>query len=157
MRFFTSRFSTSSQESDAAFRPQLTSLIDVMTILLVFLLKSFSVEGQLVTPSKNLQLPVSMQKTTPEVLPAIEITRSSIMVEGRTLVDNEMVVQRDTTVIPELSRWIASYVHQTGDTTGQHIMLQADRNVAFHVVRKVMATCSREGFDAFDILVIEKG
>jgi hypothetical protein len=48
-------------EIDGTFRPQLTSLIDVMTILLVFLIKSFSVDGNLITPSDDLILPVPVQ------------------------------------------------------------------------------------------------
>ena len=48
---------------------QLTSLIDIMTILLVFLLKSYSAEGEIFTPSKGLVLPQSTAKKSPEIDP----------------------------------------------------------------------------------------
>ena len=38
----------------------MTSLIDMFTCLLAFLLKSFSAEGALVTPSEGLELPKSI-------------------------------------------------------------------------------------------------
>jgi biopolymer transport protein ExbD len=157
MKIRTSKFGGAGAESESAFRPQLTSLIDVMTILLVFLLKSFSVEGQLVTPSQNLQLPVSEQKTTPEVLPNIEITTTAVRAEGTRIVENSVILRQDSLMIPPLSRWIQDYMVHTADTTTRRIMLQTDRNVAFSIVKKVMATCSKNGFDKFDILVIEKG
>lgn len=60
---------------DGTVRPQLTSLVDVMTILLVFLIKSFSSEGSLVTPAADLVLPVSTSEETPRVRSSIEITK----------------------------------------------------------------------------------
>ncbi len=157
MKIRISKFGAAGAASESAFRPQLTSLIDVMTILLVFLLKSFSVEGQLVTPSQNLQLPVSEQKSTPEVLPNIEITTTAVRAEGIRIVENKDILQQDSLMIPPLSQWIQDYMVHTADTTTRRIMLQTDRNVAFSIVKKVMATCSKNGFDKFDILVIEKG
>jgi biopolymer transport protein ExbD len=51
-----------SKKNLKAIKPQLTSLIDVMTILLIYLLKSFSSEGEIVTVSKDLMLPESSAK-----------------------------------------------------------------------------------------------
>jgi biopolymer transport protein ExbD len=49
----------------AIIKPQLTSLIDVMTILLVFLLKSFSVEGNLISVSTDMNLAESTSRKAP--------------------------------------------------------------------------------------------
>ena len=47
------------------FTLKLTSMIDMFTILLVFLLKSYSAEGQIVTLSKDLVLPESTSEMEP--------------------------------------------------------------------------------------------
>ena len=67
------------EKENGSFRPQLTSLIDVMTILLVFLIKSFSVEGNLITPSADLVLPVSESKQVPTPVTTIELTKDAIL------------------------------------------------------------------------------
>ena len=44
---------------------QITSMMDMFTIILVFLLKSFSAEGSLLTNADNLVLPNSQSKKKP--------------------------------------------------------------------------------------------
>ncbi len=73
------RFIEVDDNEEAIFKPQLTSLIDVMTILLVFLIKSFSVSGNLVTPSKDLVLPTSDSKKTAKNIPSSEISKTHIL------------------------------------------------------------------------------
>ena len=62
-------------------RPQLTSLVDLMVILLVFLLKSFSVEGQLVTPATDLQLPTSQVREVARPALSVEVTTAGIRLQ----------------------------------------------------------------------------
>ena len=61
------------------FRPQLTSLVDVMAIILVFLIKTFSTEGNIITPSSDLELPVSTAIKQPTPRWSIEIARDFIL------------------------------------------------------------------------------
>ncbi len=44
---------------------QLTSMMDILTVLLLFLLKSFVVEGEVITPVPGVDLPESSSETTP--------------------------------------------------------------------------------------------
>ena len=44
---------------------QLTSMVDMFTILIVFLLKSFSTSAVHITPHQNLNLPSSTSQTNP--------------------------------------------------------------------------------------------
>ena len=69
--------------ADGAARPQLTSLVDMMVILVVFLLHSFSADGQLIEPAADIDLPVSSVRTP--VPPAVQVTISAaeIRVGGR--------------------------------------------------------------------------
>ena len=94
------------QGNDGTFRPQLTSLVDVMTILLVFLIKSFSVEGNLVTPSTDLRLAVSTSEKPPRPRCTVEITRGAVMAEGQVLTTLEEVASSDSLLIPPLFSWM---------------------------------------------------
>jgi biopolymer transport protein ExbD len=134
-------------------KPQLTSLIDVMTILLVFLMKSFSVEGNLITPSPDLELPLSTSRNAPEPVTTLEITSSIVTSDGETVADVAAFVKSDSLLIPPLSDWLR--LRHTQAT--REIMLQADRHIPFNVLKRVMYTCSKEGFDDFTILVQQEG
>ncbi len=101
---------------DGSFRPQLTSLIDVMTILLVFLIKSFSVEGNLVTPAPDLELPVSSSVETPKPLPSIEITRSAVMSEGEVIAPISEFAVSDSLLVPPLYEWSEARVTSSDRT-----------------------------------------
>lgn len=147
----------SSDNVDGTFRPQLTSLIDVMTILLVFLIKSFSVEGNLITPSHDLELPVSTSQKPLKPMFSLEITKSSVISEGEILAEIDQFKNSDSLLIPFLHDWMLLQKAKIGDAKGaQEVLIQSDRNVEFNVVKRVMYTCSKAGFSDFSVLVLEE-
>ncbi len=137
------------------FRPQLTSLVDVMTILLVFLIKSFSVEGNLVTPSEDLELPISSASKPPRPNCSIELTQKEVLMDGRSLVTVESLARTDSLLIPEIHDWLLQKQRSCGDSTETELMVQVDREVKFDIVKKVMFSCSKAGFSDFSVLVLE--
>lgn len=147
----------SCDKSGGTFKPQLTSLIDVMTILLVFLIKSFSVEGNLVTQSDNLALPISNSKVKPDPVTTIEISRNSIIAEGTILAEHGSFVSTDSMVIPELLTWLSDRNGKFTRKNEKEIMIQSDREIEFNIVKRVMYTCSKAGYSDFSVLVIEEG
>ncbi len=156
MRLRPGRLS-SDAAAEGTFRPQLTSLVDVMTILLVFLLKSFSVEGNLVTPSADLELPLSTAQKPPKPTCTIEITRNAIASEGTIVAPLELVANQDSLLVAPLFDWMSLQRSKCEDTTKlQEVMIQSDREIPFHVVKRVMYTCSKAGFRDFSVLVLEE-
>src|SRR5512136_413263 len=66
----------------------LTSMIDMFTLMVVFLLKNYSAQGQLVTPAQGLLLPTSsIEKNAGEAL-SVKISQTAIMVENDIVVDH---------------------------------------------------------------------
>lgn len=138
------------------FRPQLTSLIDVMTILLVFLIKSFSVEGNLVTPSPDLELPFSSAEKPPKPVCSIEITRTNVIGDGVVLAEVDGIADSDSLMIPPVHDWLVSKKSACGDSLSRELMIQSDKEVEFDIVKKVMYSCSKAGFSDFSVLVLEQ-
>src|SRR5437899_8629841 len=60
----------------------ITPMMDMMTILLVFLLKQFSVESAAASMSEGLQLPQSSIESMRPLAVNITITQSAVLVEG---------------------------------------------------------------------------
>ena len=111
-------------------RLQLTSMMDMFTIILVFLLKTYSTHGQLINPSEDLTLPSSMTQQMPEL--GLDVTVSSLgdatSLQGGTLlitplhgVDDEVyaVAQGNITVGIESSTPVVPYVRQRQATVGR--------------------------------------
>lgn len=145
-------------------RMQITSLVDMMTVLVVFLLKSFSAEGDIITPSEGLTLPTSTAVKKPEQAFKISVTQENILVEGKPIVSVSDMMQGDDIVIPELAQIleerrtgteeIAKYsttVKFKGD-----IIIESDKRIQFKVLQRVMYTCGQTGFSNFSLLVLSK-
>lgn len=70
-----------------AFELQLTSLIDVLVIILVFLLKSYQTSLNTLTTVEGLQMPISANQDEPHDSLQIIITPEGITFEGKRVVD----------------------------------------------------------------------
>lgn len=151
------RFSTYVEAETTTFRPQLTSLIDVMTFLLVFLIKSFSVQGDVVTPSANLELPVSRSNTSPKSITSIEVTKNSIVADGQVISPLNAADRADPLLMPDLFKWMKLLGSRSIDTVAaRQVMIKADREIEFSVLKRVMYSCSKAGFIDFTILAVQK-
>jgi biopolymer transport protein ExbD len=153
----TGRYSAPADPSLTTFRPQLTSLIDVMTFLLVFLIKSFSVQGDVITPSDNLQLPLSSTSKPPKPAASIEITKTNIMAEGKTLSALTASDRTDPLLIPGVFQWMSLLRARFSQaSTTREVIIQADREIEYAHLKRVMYSCSKAGFSDFTILAIQK-
>ena len=145
-------------KSSGAFRPQLTSLVDIMTILLIFLIKSFSVEGNIMTPSPDLQLPVSNSRDHPKVISTIEITQNSVIVEGKIITTVQSISDSKDMEIPQLYTYLHDRKGRYKSTDSEkELMIQSDKEIEFNIIKRVMYTSSKAGYSDFTILVIQEG
>src|SRR5262249_5785317 len=69
----------------------LTSMVDMLTILVVFLLQTFSASGELLVVSKNIVLPEATNFKDLERAPVIGVSKDSVTLDGRPVADaNEL-------------------------------------------------------------------
>ncbi|MEE2829545.1 MAG: biopolymer transporter ExbD [Myxococcota bacterium] len=146
----------------------ITSLMDIMTIILVFLLKSYSTEDIQIAPSDNLLLPVSSSKRPPELAVNAVVSKVAITVEGVEVVKvtgNEVQDQykRGTLISPlfdilkaEADEAKANAEKTNGKFTGR-LLLQVDRDIPFSLVREVMYTAGQAQFAEFKFVVYSGG
>lgn len=147
-----------------ACKPMLTSLIDVMTILLIYLLQSFSAEGEIVTVSKELMLPESSAQKKPDLRVVIMVNNRYILAENEHVASVDQVLSSDDLLIEELHQWlgdrraltekIEKYSTKT-KFTGE-VMIQGDRRIRFRLLKKIMFTCGQQGYNNFSLAVRKK-
>jgi len=143
-------------------RPQLTSLVDMMTILLVFLLKSFSVEEERLVAA-DLALPVSTTEAAAPEVPAVVVARDAVLVDGRVVVDltagapdhhawtalTDALVARNGIDDPRGSR--------PGSVSSGRVAVQCDRDHEFALVKHVMDACRNAGYEGLALVVRREG
>jgi len=141
----------------------ITSMMDMFTIILVFLLKNFSTEGAIVTPANTLTLPESsVGKKAKESL-SVKIAQNSITVENTLVLDNaafEHVKQQKEFMIPKLYDALIHYAEEarkmasvSGEKFSGEIAIQGDIEIPYSVLTRVMYTCGQAGYPNMNLFV----
>ncbi len=138
--------------SVAPARLQLTSLVDMMVILVVFLLKSFSVEGQLVTPAAGLELPTSTSQTHLEAGLMIEVGSERVRIDGREILPTADLTNGDDLVEAKL---LAALGGAQTRPKGTPVLVQADRGLDYDHLSRILRACSAAGWTDVTLVVLE--
>ncbi len=140
----------------------LTSLMDVFTILVFFLLVNSGSVEILDTP-KEVELPVSQVETKPRETVIIFVSPEEILVQGESAGLVEDVLAGDQTPLDnvknrlmQLSENIIGISTKTVAAT-KEVTILADKSVPFTVVRQIMSTCTGAGYEKVSLAVIQKG
>lgn len=133
-------------------RLQLTSLVDMMVILVVFLLQSFSVEGQLVTPAADLELAPSRSRNPLAEGLVVEVGLHRIVVAGREVGPTADLTGDgpDAPANLDRARAAAPTVRSEGP-----VLVQADRRLEYRQLSRVLAACARAGWRDVSLVVLE--
>jgi len=139
---------------------QITSMADIFTILLVFLLKSFSTGVSTISPSSNMTLPES-KKTNPIVETLkLEVSSSSIMME-----DKQILQLNDFQITPtefesngslrSLNAALSQQISKDTLLKTHQILILADQNTPYSTLKKVLASAATNGFLDYKLVVVE--
>lgn len=140
------------RQQNTTFALNITSMTDMFTIMLVFLLQTYSTADVQVIPEKDINLPISNIETSPAKALNISLSRKELKIEGRTIAslqDGDFqatdLEKNDTNFIKPL---FAELEKEKDSTLGKEgkVMMQADSSLPYSVLRKVMYTASMAGF-----------
>jgi len=135
----------------------------MLTILVVFLLQTFSASGELLAVQKNIVLPEAQNFTELEQAPIIAVSKDAVTLDGRPVADaGELNAENTadwkiTKLHDELVTLKNNYklLHPSDEFKGM-VIVQADRNVDFKVVKKVMYSCSMAGYQNVNFAIQQK-
>ena len=140
----------------------LTSLMDVFTILVFFLLvNSGSVE--ILDAPKEVQLPESHVESKPRETVVIFISPEEILVQGQPAGLVEDVLTGDQGPLRNVeSRLVQLSENVIGTSTmtvaaTKEVTILADKSVPFTVVRQIMSTCTGAGYENVSLAVVQTG
>ncbi len=143
----------------------ITSLMDMFTILLVFLLKNFAAEGNILTNAENLVLPYSVSQASPkEVSVSMNATSDWVIIDDEPIVPTAQVRRSDEAEIQRVREKLDKCMAQeesmvrVGALTRVRgeIIMQMDKNIDFDVVYKLMASCGSAGYTKIRLAVMSR-
>jgi len=140
----------------------LTSLMDVFTILVFFLLVNQSAV-EVLEPPKEIKLPDSVVEAKPRQTLVIMVSEQMILVQGEPTVSvADILATKDEIIRPVLER--LSQIRQTtiGLSTEavaktNEVVILAHKTIPFKVLKKLMSTCTVSGYTKISLAVIQKG
>lgn len=133
----------------------ITSMADIFTILLVFLLKSYAVGALEIQPSRGLKVPVAVQSDTSESRLMLEVSESSIQLDGESLVklQNFELGSEGGSLAPLVQALAERRAALTDQSQGK-LLLVADSRAPYATLESVMKTVASQGFADLKLAVV---
>ena len=139
----------------------LTSLMDVFTILVFFLLVNSATTEVLETP-KQITLPASVVEDKPRETVVIFISPEQVTVQGEAVARTEDILAMEGQDIAPIGARLAEVsqsiigLRTRSVAESQEVTILADKSVPFRVVKKVMSTCTSQGYGRISLAVLQK-
>ncbi len=137
----------------------LTSLMDIFTILVFFLLVNSS--QQQPPSNKDLELPLSTASKEVKENLLVMVTSTSIIVQGEKVADVEDAKALEEDSIPELLSELKRQGERIRQSTpdpvkASEITIMGDKEIPYKLLRKLMFTCTESGFTRISLAVMKK-
>jgi biopolymer transport protein ExbD len=155
----------------SSFKIQITSMVDMFVILLVFLLKSYSTSPVNINPNKDLRLPQSVAEADPIDVVKIVVSKTGIFIDDKKIMDlnnGEFIPQdldpNDDHFVTSLYKALDEQAQVTKYIAGKNeavefdgkILMQADKDLNYSVLQKVFYTSMLAGYSDMKLAVVAK-
>lgn len=144
-------------------RLQITSMMDMFTIILIFLLFSFSNDPDAVTLDKDIELPKSTAETNFKKHLQVIVTQTSVKIGEETVarLDGDDIVGIDPNNLQKSKfynrlRSFGKVDALTPEADRDPILLLCDRRLSFKVINNVIKTAGMAGYPNFQFAVLQE-
>lgn len=151
------------------FALNITSMMDMFTIILVFLLHSFSAEDQEVKVKSDIILPPSNSDQAFSKSVQVFVAKDYLMVEDETIckikdgkflkvkIEGNKIFPLFNSLEKKRARILEETAASGKSAENETVVLfMADESVGFDMINKVMKTCGMAGFPNFQFAVMAK-
>lgn len=161
------RFGSKKPKHSGEMELQITSMADIFTILLVFLLKSYS-SGINVTPSIGMILPDAQASESVIEALKIEVSQTGVQIEGKP-VSTLLKFAFDSTDLEtngssrsltaalelERKRQLLIAQHNSDVKVDAKVVIVADQRAPYSTLKTVLASAAVQGYTDFKLAVIK--
>ena len=139
----------------------LTSLMDVFTILVFFLLANSSSSEVLTTP-KQIKLPDSIVETKPRETIVVMVTPETVLVQGEAVMGTPELLDARNQAVPAITERLERLernvigINTKTAVESREITVLADKTIPFRALKKIMSTCTHSGYGRISLAVLQK-
>jgi biopolymer transport protein ExbD len=164
-----SRFSRGKRK-ETVFDIDITSLLDILTIMLVFLLQSYNSSGVTINVPKDIDLPRSASETLNNFGVNVQVSKTQIWVDDKEVVnteipDDQLFDQGGRRIVPLYNQLvkIKETIKQSEKLSPEATKfsgianLVIDKSLKYTYLKRVMYTCAAAGFKEFKFVVLTQG
>jgi biopolymer transport protein ExbD len=150
----------------------ITAMLDMMTIILVFLLKSYAASSTAVTLSEDLMLPTSSSQTKIEEAIRVTVTQKNITVEDRVVCNlNNGAVDPGSKKDGDAGYFITPLYNQLREEVlklekiarynpkmqfAGKIIIIADKKISYRLLTEVLYTAGQSKLGQFRLMVLKQ-
>ena len=143
----------------------LTSMMDILTTLLFFVLKSYVSGGEVTVPPPGVTLPRSTVNADMHTSVVVAIDHDTIMMDGEKVASVRDAVSSDELMIAPLAKRLVearALMDDLAQKKGEKrqvsrlATIQGDAGIEFRVLQKVMYTLGQSGYENIALAVIQK-
>jgi biopolymer transport protein ExbD len=132
-----------------------TPLVDMFVILVLFLIANFSASGEVLSMSKDVVLPEAANTEELQLAPAVVVSKEQVIVSGSIIGRVDDLTREEYLNIPALEEKLREMkkqyedLHNAANDSGAFkgdVNIQADKGVQFRIVKRVMFSCASAGY-----------
>ncbi|MBS1962507.1 MAG: biopolymer transporter ExbD [Bdellovibrionales bacterium] len=133
----------------------LTSMVDMFSLLVIFLLQSFSTSPELLVVSKGVTLPNAMTGVEIKDAPVLSLASDGIYLDQKKVGETDEVLKNPNELMERLGvlrdRWLKA--HPNEKFPGE-VNLQADKAVPSTLVARLMAFLPSQHYSSIQLIVM---
>ena len=136
----------------------LTSMVDMFSLLVIFLLQNFSASPELSVVAKGVTLPVSATSRELKDAPVLAISSAGIYLDQKFIGLTEDLLEQPEPLMKKLSdlRELWQKSHPRQDFPGE-ISVQADQAISSAIVSRFMGMLPAQAFGSIQLAVVGGG
>lgn len=133
----------------------LTSMVDMFSLLVIFLLQSFSNSPEVMAMTKGIVLPAAVSAAAPIDAPLLTVTATEILVDQKSMGNIQDVLAKPEALVKSLVDMKDAWQerHKTESFKGD-IHLQADRNLSSTLISQLIGIVNSQGYASVHLAVV---
>ena len=137
----------------------LTSLMDIFTILVFFLLVNSS-DVDVQPSTKSIQLPASSAEQVPKLTLTIMVNETDLLVQGRAVTTVADINNNPDNMIEPLKKELEYQASRSPlaneEESGREITILGDKEIPYRLLKKIMITCNSANYNNISLAVTKK-
>lgn len=141
----------------------ITPLVDMFVIIVLFLIANFSATGEVLMMTKDIELPEAINVKEVEMVPVVMVSNEQVLVNSQFVGRVEDITKDEMLNIPQLEEKLRDMKKQyedlrqladNGEGFKGDVNIQANKDVPFKVVKKIMYSCAMAGYANINFAVL---